>query len=124
MKVPTIRGLIDRRVLAIFRVAPDALRQILPAPFRPQLVDGFGIAGICLIRLKHARPKGSPSLVGISSENAAHRIAVEWDAGGKIRCGVVSITIRTKGYRALCPASKRTQTVRLSVSHSAAARLN
>ncbi len=88
MKMPTIRGLIDRRVLVNFRVAPDALRQILPAPFRPQLVDGFGIAGICLIRLKHARPKGSPSLVGLTSENAAHRIAVEWDAGGKVRCGV------------------------------------
>lgn len=88
MKMPTIRGLIDRRVLVNFRVDPDTLRRLLPAPFRPQLVNGYGIAGICLIRLKHARPKGSPSLIGLTSENAAHRIAVEWDSDGKVQSGV------------------------------------
>ena len=87
-KMPTIRGLIDRRILVNYRVDPAALAKILPAPFRPQLVGGYGIAGICLIRLKHARPRGVPSLLGISSENAAHRIAVEWDDAGTTRSGV------------------------------------
>ena len=69
MRIPTIRGLIDRRVLVNFRVEPDVLSAILPTPFRPQIVNGFGIAGICLIRLKHIRPKFLPPIIGISSEN-------------------------------------------------------
>lgn len=88
MRIPTIRGTIDRRILVNFRVDPEVLARILPAPFRPQLVDGFGVAGICLIRLKHIRPRGLPAWVGVGSENAAHRIAVEWDAGGERRTGV------------------------------------
>lgn len=88
MRIPAIRGVIDRRVLVNFRVNPDALSAILPAPFRPQIVSGFGIAGICLIRLRHIRPRFLPSFFGISSENAAHRIAVEWDANGETRSGV------------------------------------
>ena len=88
MRIPTIRGLIDRRMLVNFRVDPDVLSRVCPSPFRPQTVNGFGIAGICLIRLKHIRPKRLPSFLGISSENAAHRIAVEWDANGVKQTGV------------------------------------
>jgi Uncharacterized conserved protein (COG2071) len=88
VRIPTIRGTIDRRILANFRVDPEVLAKILPSPFRPQTVNGFGIAGICLIRLKHIRPKHFPAFIGISSENAAHRIAVEWDAEGGMRTGV------------------------------------
>jgi hypothetical protein len=61
MQIPTIRGTIGRRVLVNFRVDPHVLSTILPVPFRPQLVAGFGIAGICLIRLKRIRPKHFPS---------------------------------------------------------------
>ncbi|MEZ6063614.1 MAG: DUF2071 domain-containing protein [Planctomycetaceae bacterium] len=88
MRMPAIRGLIDRRILVNYRVDPDVLRRICPAPFRPQVVNGFGVAGICLIRLKHIRPKRLPAFLGISSENAAHRIAVEWVADGMIQRGV------------------------------------
>ena len=45
--------------------------------------DGRGVAGICLIRLRHIRPRFVPSRFGITSENAAHRIAVVWDGGGE-----------------------------------------
>lgn len=88
MRIPTIRGTIDRRILVNFRVDPVVLSGILPPPFRPQLVNGYGIAGICLIRLRHIRPRFLPSFVGISSENAAHRIAVEWDVDNGRRTGV------------------------------------
>lgn len=88
MRIPTIQGLIDRRILANFRVDPERLAAILPAPFRPLLVAGYGIAGICLIRLKQIRPRGLPAAIGISSENAAHRVAVEWDADGTTQSGV------------------------------------
>lgn len=88
MKVPAIEGIIERRLLVNYRVAPDALIGILPAPFRPKLVGGYAIAGICLIRLAHLRPRGFPARLGLRSENAAHRIAVEWDAGGETHEGV------------------------------------
>lgn len=83
MQLPTIQGIIDRRILVNFRVDPDALSHVLPKPFRPQLVNGYGIAGICLIRLKAARPRFVPQFLGATSENAAHRIAVEWESGSQ-----------------------------------------
>jgi hypothetical protein len=88
MRIPTIRGVIDRRILVNFRVDPAVLGRLLPAPFRPQLVNGVGMAGVCLIRLKDIRPRLLPPLLGISSENAAHRIAVQWEQGGERREGV------------------------------------
>jgi hypothetical protein len=93
MQLPVIRGRIERRLLVNFRVEPDAIRRILPSPFEPQLVSGHAIAGICLIRLSGIRPALVPDAVpaafGLRSENAAHRIAVEWtDAKGIRRTGV------------------------------------
>lgn len=85
MRIPVIRGLIDRRILVNYRMQPDVLARLLPTPFRPKLVNGCGMAGVCLIRLKHIRPKFVPAFLGISSENAAHRIAVEWDDGGETK---------------------------------------
>lgn len=88
MKIPTITGIIDRRILINYQVDKVVLIKYLPAPFRPKLVDDKGVAGICLIRLKDIRPIGFPKVLGISSENAAHRIAVEWIENGKVKEGV------------------------------------
>ncbi len=88
MKIPAITGLIDRRILVNYRVNPDVVARILPKPFRPKLVKEMAMAGICLIRLQKIRPRFLPSFLGISSENAAHRIAVEWDQDGEIKQGV------------------------------------
>lgn len=88
MRLPVIEGVIKRRILANYRVDPAVLAPLLPAPFRPKLHRGSAIAGICLIRLEKIRPRGWPALMGISSENAAHRVAVEWDEPGGVREGV------------------------------------
>lgn len=89
MNIPAIQGIIRRRILLNYRVAPELAAGILPTNFRPKIFDEHAIAGICLIRLEQVRPKGLPSLVGISSENSAHRIAVEWeDAEGRPQEGV------------------------------------
>ncbi len=89
MQIPTLSGLIDRRMLINYRVDPAVLTRLLPPPFRPKLAHGFGIAGICLIRLKHIRPHFVPDLgLGLGSENVAHRIAVVWEEAGQLREGV------------------------------------
>ena len=88
MQVPVVRGMIKRRLLVNYRLDPAVLRPVLPPPFRPQLVQGSAIVGICLIRLSGIRPPLFPAALGVSSENAAHRIAVEWNEHGTTRQGV------------------------------------
>jgi uncharacterized protein YqjF (DUF2071 family) len=66
-------------MLVNFRVDPEVIQRQLPPKFRPKLHEGSAIAGICLIRLEQIRPVGLPSFLGLTSENAAHRIAVTWD---------------------------------------------
>ncbi len=88
MRLPTIHGFIDRRILINFTANPADAEKILPAPFRPKIYKGKAIVGICLIRLKNIKPKGLPDFLGISSENGAHRIAVEWDEAGQVKEGV------------------------------------
>jgi len=89
MRVPIIKGTIKRRLLVNFRADPAVVQRILPQPFRPKLQRGHALVGICLIRLEHIRPAGLPGVLGLSSENAAHRIAVEWtDSAGLQREGV------------------------------------
>ena len=88
MRIPVIRGIIDRRILANFRIDPDVMARNLPSPFRPKLAGGFAIGGICLIRMKAIRPRFMPLPWGLRSENAAHRIAVEWDVDGRVQQGV------------------------------------
>ncbi|MGH8048012.1 MAG: DUF2071 domain-containing protein [Chthoniobacterales bacterium] len=84
-RLPVIEGIIKRRLLINFRAEPVVVQRLLPASLRPKLHDGCAIVGICLIRLEQIRPAIAPLLPGISSENAAHRIAVEWtdDTGPK-----------------------------------------
>src|SRR5689334_14338267 len=88
MRLPVIQGVIERRMLVNYRVEPEVIRRILPSPFRPKLHNGVAIAGICLIRLKQLRPLFLSMPMGMGSENAAHRIAVEWDEQGVAREGV------------------------------------
>jgi hypothetical protein len=88
MQIPVMHGVIDRRILANYQVDPDILAKVLPPPFRPKTIHGVGIAGICLIRLRHLKPFFASGSFGFSSENAAHRIAVEWTDKGVRREGV------------------------------------
>lgn len=81
-------GEVERRLLVNYRVDPAAITRVLPSPFRPALVDGWAVAGICLIRLGHLRPRGVPRALGLRSENAAHRVAVTWDDASGSHTGV------------------------------------
>lgn len=66
-------------MLVNFRVDPEVMQRHLPNRFRPKLHKGYAVAGVCLIRLEHIRPKLLPPVAGLSSENAAHRVAVLWE---------------------------------------------
>jgi hypothetical protein len=89
MLMPSIRGVIKRRLLVNFRVDPEAVQRILPEGLTPKLQGDDAIAGICLIRLEQIRPSLIPWPLGLSGENAAHRVAVTWrDADGAAREGV------------------------------------
>ncbi len=89
MGLSSIRGVIRRRMLVNFRVDAEVMQRQLPEPFRPKLLNGSALAGICLIRLEQMRPSFVPLPFGFASENAAHRVAVCWtDAQGEQREGV------------------------------------
>jgi uncharacterized protein YqjF (DUF2071 family) len=88
MQRPQIEGVIDRRLLVNYRADPEVVGALLPAPFRPQIVNGHAVAGICLLRMAELRPRPLPRWVGLRSENAAHRIAIEWDDDGGTHSGV------------------------------------
>jgi Uncharacterized conserved protein (COG2071) len=88
MRPPTMSSVIERRVLVNYRVDPEVAARLLPTPLRPQLVNGWAVAGICLIRLGRLRPSRVRGWAGMRTENAAHRVAVEWDAMGGRQTGV------------------------------------
>jgi hypothetical protein len=89
MLMPSIRGVIKRRLLVNFRVDPEVIQRFLPEGLSPKLQGDHAIAGICLIRLEQIRPSLILWPVGLSGENAAHRVAVTWrDADGADREGV------------------------------------
>jgi Uncharacterized conserved protein (COG2071) len=84
MRPPTLSGVVERRLLVNYRIDPEVAARMVPAPLRPQLVNGWAVAGICLIRLGRLRPGWVPGWFGLRSENAAHRIAVEWDGASGV----------------------------------------
>jgi hypothetical protein len=86
--IDTIHGIIDRRVLLNYHIDPAALQRVLPPPFKPKLYNGHGVGGVCMIRFKQLRPRLVPAWLGLGSENAAHRIAVQWEQDGEPREGV------------------------------------
>lgn len=84
----TLRAQVRRRLLISYRVDPKVAQSLIPEQFRPQIVDGSAVAGVCMIGLQSVRPGWLRPRLGFRTENVAHRIAVEWDEDGKTRSGV------------------------------------
>lgn len=119
----SVEAVIRRRLLVNFRVRPDTLAKTLPSPFEPRLVHGWGMAGICLIGLGGVRPGGVPAVLGLRTENAAHRVAVEWNDETGRRQGVYiphrdtnSALVRALGGR-LFPGVYRRATFSIDEEH-------
>lgn len=79
---------IKRRLLVSYSIDPDRVDALLPRPFRPQLVNGHAVGGVCFIRMSALRPAPLPRAAGLTSENVAHRFAVEWDDEHGTHAGV------------------------------------
>jgi hypothetical protein len=84
----TLRAQVRRRLLISYRVDPAIAATLVPGLFRPQIVDGSAVAGVCMIGLQAVRPGWVRPKIGFRTENVAHRVAVEWDEDGIIRSGV------------------------------------
>jgi len=88
ISIPKLHGIIDRRILVNFVAEPETVKKIIPSIFKPKIYEGKAIVGICLIRFKNLKPKFFPNFLGFSSENGAHRIAVEWEENSVLKEGV------------------------------------
>ena len=84
----TLRAQVRRRLLISYRVTPEVAQSLVPDQFRPQIIDGSAVAGVCMIGLQSVRPGWLRPRIGFRTENVAHRIAVEWNENGKTRAGV------------------------------------
>lgn len=72
-------GTIERRILVNYAADPDIAKTLIPTDLKLHIVNGKAIVGVCLIRLTNMRPSWAPPFVGLTSENIAHRIAIEYD---------------------------------------------
>ena len=88
MTAQAVACIIERRLLVNYRIEPELAARLLPWPFRPQLVSGQAVGGVCFIRLSGLRAGRLPRVPRLVSENAAHRFAVEWDDASGTHAGV------------------------------------
>jgi hypothetical protein len=78
MKLPKLATTIERRIFTTYAVDPEQIIPYLPEGIKPQLVNGKAIAGVCLLRMGNIRPSFISPNIGITAENAGHRIAVTY----------------------------------------------
>jgi uncharacterized protein YqjF (DUF2071 family) len=88
MSLVEMTGRIRHRILLNYRIDPDVAQRVLPSGFRPKVVNGAAVGGICQVSLERMRPRGLPGAFGLASHNAAHRIAVLFDGPEGPREGV------------------------------------
>lgn len=86
--LPTLEGIIARRILLNFRADVQVACKLVPEPLEVIEHNGSAVVGVCLIRLEQLRPKGMPAALGICSENMAHRIAVRYRTAAGFKEGV------------------------------------
>jgi Uncharacterized conserved protein (COG2071) len=88
MITKSINCTIERRLLVNYRIDPELVMAQLPAPFRPLVRSSWAVGGVCFIRLRGIRPPHVPEALGLTTENVAHRFAVEWDDDDGTHAGV------------------------------------
>lgn len=80
--------MVKHRMLINYRLDANFARTLVAEGMRPQLVNGYAVAGICHIVQNRLRPSWLGLPVGLAVEGTAHRIAVEWDDETGTHAGV------------------------------------
>lgn len=86
--IGTVNAQLRRRILVSYALDAAVAARLLPNPFRPHLVSGRAVGGFCMIGLRSVRPGWIAPAIGLRTENAAHRMGIEWDENGQTRTGV------------------------------------
>lgn len=81
-------GVLENTVLLNFRTDAEVLRRLLPSPFEPRLVDGYGMVGILLFTMKNLTCETTMGLPSPPSDHVLYRIAVSWNHGGRTYHGM------------------------------------
>lgn len=76
-------GVLENTVLLNFRTDAEVLRRLLPSPFEPRLVDGYGLVGILLFTMKDLTCETTMGFPSPPSDHVLYRIAVSWKQGGR-----------------------------------------
>ena len=81
-------GVLENTVLLNFRTDAELLRRLLPEPFEPRLVDGFGLISILMFRMRDLACETDRGLPSPPSEHVLYRIAVTWQQGTRTYHGM------------------------------------
>ncbi|HMK11746.1 MAG TPA: hypothetical protein VK461_09205 [Acidimicrobiales bacterium] len=99
VRTPVLQATLERRLLVTYRLDPDAVADLVPGPFWLHMVGGFAVGSITLDHVTALRPRGLPAATGFTSQNAAHRIAVEWEQQGRRAAGTFVLARHTSARR-------------------------
>jgi uncharacterized protein YqjF (DUF2071 family) len=69
--MPKIKGVVSRRILVNYTVDPQIAQTLIPDIFRPKIIKGKALVGICIIRLEQIRPFFVPKRFGMRSEKCS-----------------------------------------------------
>lgn len=81
-------GILEDTVLLNFRTDPNVLKRLLPAPFVPRLVDGYGLVGILMFKMRDLACETNMGLPSPPSDHVLYRVAVSWQQGTRTHHGM------------------------------------
>ncbi len=81
-------GVLENTVMLNFRTDVEVLKRILPFPFDPRLVDGFGLVSILLFRMKDLYCETNIGWPSLPSDHVLYRISVSFNHGGRRQSGM------------------------------------
>lgn len=81
-------GILEDAVLLNFRTDIHVLNRILPPPFVPRLVDGYGLVGILMFKMRDLACEKNLGLPSPPSDHVLYRVAVSWQHGMRTHHGM------------------------------------
>jgi len=73
----TMRGVIEAPLLVNYRTRPDAVGRHVPPGLRLRIHEGWAFWNLVFCRVRHMRPLGAPTALGVTYSHVAYRLLVE-----------------------------------------------